>query len=185
MTLVMNQLPPDYVETTVAIWWEINGIIGRYVRGVALDGLAVGILAAVGLWAIGAPFPLLLGLFAGLANTIPFLGPVISFAATGLVVMTAGQGLAGVTRAAVLFMVLKIIDDTVIQPQTIGRTLHLHPMLLLASVVAGSHALGVLGMIIAVPATTIVQETSRLLLEHRRGLRRVRAQGARTPVLLV
>jgi predicted PurR-regulated permease PerM len=52
---------------------------------------------------------------------------------------------------------------------------HLHPALLLGSVVVGSHALGVLGMIIAVPVATVLQETVRLLLEHRRVLaRRVR-----------
>lgn len=169
----MDRLPPQHVETSIAVWRELNGVIGRYIRGVVLDGLVVGALAAVGLWAARVPYPLLLGAFAGLANVVPFLGPLLSAAAAGLVVvLTPGQGLAGVGRVVLLFLAIKVLDDTIIQPVTIGRSVHLHPALLLGSVVVGSHALGVLGMIIAVPAATVLQETARLLLEHRRVLAR-------------
>jgi predicted PurR-regulated permease PerM len=170
---VMNRLPPQHVETSVAVWRELNGVIGRYIRGLVLDGLVVGALAALGLWAARVPYPLLLGAFAGLANVVPFVGPLLSTVAAGLVVvLTPGQGLAGVVRVALLFVVIKVLDDTIIQPLTIGRSVHLHPALLLGSVVVGSHALGVLGMIIAVPVATVLQETVRLLLEHRRVLAR-------------
>jgi predicted PurR-regulated permease PerM len=184
--VVMDRLPPRHVETSVAVWCEIDAIIGRYIRGVALDGLVMGTLAALSLWALGVPYPLLLGLVAGLANTIPFIGPLLSGAAAGLVVLTAGQGLAGVGRVALVFLVLKVLDDTVIQPLTIGRSVHLHPMLLLASVVAGNEALGILGMIVAVPLVTVLQETLRLLLEHHRALtRRVTSGEPPAPAHLV
>ena len=172
IAVVMNRLPPQHVETSVALWREINGVIGRYIRGVVLDGLVVGALAALGLWAARVPYPLLLGAFAGLANVVPFVGPLLSATAAGLVVVLSGQGLAGLGRVVALFLVIKVLDDTVIQPFTIGRSVHLHPALLLGSVVVGNHALGVLGMIVAVPAATVLQETVRLLLEHRRALAR-------------
>jgi predicted PurR-regulated permease PerM len=175
VTAAMNRLPPQHVETSVAVWRELNGVIGRYIRGVVLDGLVVAVLAALGLWALRVPYPLLLGAFAGIANVVPFVGPLLSAAAAGLVVLlTPGQGLAGVVRVMVLFLAIKVLDDTVIQPLTIGRSVHLHPALLLGSVVVGNHALGVLGMIIAVPVATVLQETVRLLLEHRRVLARRR-----------
>ena len=173
IAVAMDRLPPQHVETSVAVWRELNGVIGRYIRGVVLDGIVVGALAAAGLWAAGVPYPLLLGAFAGLANVVPFVGPLLSAAAAGLMVLlTPGQGLAGVGRVALLFLVVKVLDDTIIQPFTIGRSVHLHPALLLGSVVVGNHALGVLGMIIAVPVATVLQETVRLLLEHRRVLAR-------------
>jgi predicted PurR-regulated permease PerM len=173
ITAAMDRLPPQHVETSIAVWRELNGVVGRYIRGLVLDGLVVGALAALGLWAARVPYPLLLGAFAGLANVVPFLGPLLSAAAAGLVVvLTPGQGLAGVGRVVALFLVIKVLDDTIIQPFTIGRSVHLHPALLLGSVVVGNHALGVLGMIIAVPAATVLQETARLLLEHRRMLAR-------------
>lgn len=172
IAVVMNRLPPQHVETSVALWREINGVIGRYIRGLVLDGLVVAALAALGLWAARVPYPLLLGAFAGLANVVPFVGPLLSATAAGLVVVLSGQGLAGLGRVVALFLVIKVLDDTLIQPFTIGRSVHLHPALLLGSVVVGNHALGVLGMIVAVPVATVLQETVRLLLEHRRALAR-------------
>jgi predicted PurR-regulated permease PerM len=173
ITAAMNRLPPQHVETSVAVWRELNGVVGRYIRGVVLDGLVVGVLAALGLWAVRVPYPLLLGAFAGIANVVPFVGPLLSAAAATLVVLlTPGMGLGAVVRVIVLFLFIKALDDTVIQPLTIGRSVHLHPAVLLGSVVVGNHALGVLGMIVAVPVATVLQETVRLLLEHRRVLAR-------------
>jgi predicted PurR-regulated permease PerM len=173
VTAAMDRLPPRHVETSVAVWRELNGVIGRYIRGVVLDGLVVGGLAALGLWALRVPYPLLLGAFAGVANVVPFFGPLLSAAAAAFVVLlTPGHGLAGVVRLLLLFVFIKALDDTLIQPLTIGRSVHLHPALLLGSVVVGNHALGVLGMIVAVPVATVLQETVRLLLEHRRVLAR-------------
>jgi len=173
LNAAMDRLPPQHVETSVAVWRELNGVTGRYIRGVVMDGLVVGVLAGLGLWALRVPYPLLLGFFAGAANVVPFIGPVLSAAAAALVVLlTPGQGTAAVLRVAVLFLVIKALDDTIIQPFTIGRSVHLHPALLLGSVVVGNHALGVLGMIVAVPVATVLQETVRLLLEHRRVLAR-------------
>ena len=173
VTAAMDRLPPQHVETSVAVWRELNGVIGRYIRGVVLDGLVVGVLAALGLWALRVPYPLLLGAFAGVANVVPFIGPLLSAAAAGFVVLLPpGQGLAGIGRVALVFMTIKVLDDTVIQPLTIARSVHLHPALLLGSVVVGNHTLGVLGMIVAVPVATVLQETARLLLEHRRVLAR-------------
>ena len=168
--LLLDRVPPAHIETTVAVWCEIDRIIGRYVRGVALDGLAIAILASLGLWALGAPYPLLLGGFAGLANTVPIVGPLLGASAAGLVVLTDGQGVGALGAVLLFFVVLKLADDTLVQPLTIGRSVHLHPVLLLASVVAGGQALGILGMVIAVPTATVLQETIRLWLEHRRVL---------------
>jgi len=173
IAVAMDRLPPQHVETSVAVWRELNGVIGRYIRGLVLDGLVVGTLASLGLWAAHVPYPLLLGVFAGLANAVPFVGPLLSAAAAGLVVvLTPGLGLAGLGRVVLLFLAIKVLDDTIIQPFTIGRSVHLHPALLLSSVVVGNHALGVLGMVVAIPVATVLQETARLLLEYRRVLAR-------------
>ena len=101
---------------------------------------------------------------------MPVVGPLLGAMMAGLVALTSGQGLARLVAIVALFIVVKLVDDTVIQPLTIGRSVHLHPVLLISSVVAGGQALGVLGMVIAVPVATVLQETIRLWLEHRRAL---------------
>jgi predicted PurR-regulated permease PerM len=176
---LMDRIPPAHIETSVAVWCEIERIIGRYLRGIALDGVAFGTLAALGLWALGAPYPLLLGVFAGVANAVPVLGPVLGAMAAGVAQLTQTQSLLAVGQVALLFVGLKLVDDAVLQPLTIGRSLHLHPMLLLASVVAGHQAFGILGMVVAVPLVTVLQEVTRLLLEHRDTLAGIRRTAAR------
>jgi predicted PurR-regulated permease PerM len=178
IAFVMDHIPPAHIETSVAVWCEIERIIGRYLRGIALDGAVFGSLAALGLWLLGVPYALLLGVFAGVANAVPFVGPILGAAAAGLAALTQTQSLVAAGKVGLFFVALKVVDDAVIQPFTIGRSLHLHPVLLLASVVAGNQAFGVLGMLVAVPTVTVLQEVTRLLLEHRNTL-----AGTRPPEL--
>lgn len=170
VAFVFDRLPPAHIETSVAVWYEIEAIIGRYLRGVALDGLVFGSLTAAGLWALGVPSPLLLGAFAGAANVVPFLGPLLAGVAAGLVALVHTRSLDAVGAVVLLFLAVKVADDAVVQPLVIGRGLHLHPVLFLASVVAGHQALGIVGMVLAVPVATVVQEVARLLIEHRHTL---------------
>lgn len=171
MGTLMDRLPPRHVETSVAVWCEIDRLIGRYLRGVAMDGIAVGILTSLGLWAAGLPYPMLLGAVTGFANMVPLLGPLLGAASASLVALTQGLGLTGVGRVLLVFVAIKVLDDTVLQPLTIGRSVHLHPLLVVISIVAGEEAFGVLGMFVAVPLVTALGQAVSLLLERQRTLR--------------
>jgi predicted PurR-regulated permease PerM len=172
MGALLDRLPPAHIETSVAAWCEIDQIIGRYLRGLALDGLVVGVLAGLGLWLIGVPYPLLLGAFTALVNPLPYLGTILSVTAAAVVSLAAGQGLGTVGWILGLYLLIRILDDVVIAVVTIGGSVHLHPLLVLASILAGEHALGLVGMVIAVPLVTVIKEIARLLLEHRETLER-------------
>ncbi len=110
LTAAMDRLPPHHVETSVAVWRELNGIIGRYIRGVVLDGLVVGVLAALALWAAAcrircssAPSP-------ASPTWSPSSGRCSGCRRHGLVVLlTPGQGLGGLVRVIVLFLVIKVL----------------------------------------------------------------------------
>ncbi len=169
---LIDRLHPAHTETSVTVCCEIDGIIGRYLRSLALDALVIGIMATIGLWAIGVPLPLLLGAFTALLNPLPYLGPIFAVAAAGAVSLAYGQGLGTIGWILALYVVIRILDDVVISVVTIGGSVHLHPMLMLASILAGENALGLLGMVIAVPVVTVVKESARLILEHRRNLAR-------------
>ena len=63
---------------------------------------------------------------------------------------------------------MKLLDLIVIQPLAVGKGNDLHPVLLIASIIVGGHALGIIGMVVAVPVITILQKVARLLFEQRR-----------------
>ncbi len=168
IAFTMDRLPPAEIETSVAVWCEIDRVIGRYIRGLALDGLVIGVAASLGLWMLGVNYPLLLGAFSGLANVVPYLGPILGGGVAMLTALMQFKALTPLSNVLILYVVIKLLDDTVIQAQTIGKSVHLHPMLLLASVTTVGHALGLIGMILAVPAVTVIQEIIKLFLERRR-----------------
>ena len=85
-----------------------------------------------------------------------------------LIALIQFKSLAPLAKVLMLYLAIKLLDDVVIQPMTIGHSVHLHPMLLIASVIVGEHAFGLIGMIVAVPAVTVLQEIIKLILERRR-----------------
>ena len=170
--LAIGYLAPRQIETTVAIVGEIDRILGRYLRGILAESAVVGILAAIGLWALGVPAPLLLGVVTALANPIPYLGALISFLTASAVAVASGHGASSLTGILLLFGGIRLVDDLVVIPLVLGRSVHLHPAFVIAAILAGEQTLGVLGMVLAVPTVTVVKEVVRLLLEHRRSLQR-------------
>lgn len=176
LQLLMDRLPADEIETSVAVWCEIERIIGRYLRGLALEAIAIATIASTGLWLLGVNYPLFLGVFSGLANVIPYVGPFLSGTVVAMIAMIQFQSFAPLVKVMLLYLGIKFCDLTIIQTMTVGRSVHLHPILLVASLLIGGHAFGLIGMVVAVPIVTALQEVTRLLLEHRR-----RKAGIRTP----
>jgi predicted PurR-regulated permease PerM len=128
----------------------------------------VGVTAALGLTILGVNYPLLLGVVTGLANVVPYLGPIIGGAVAILVALVQSQSLSLIVQVAILYLLLKLLDLIVIQPLAVGKGNDLHPVLLIASIIVGGHALGIIGMVVAVPVITILQKVARLLFERRR-----------------
>jgi predicted PurR-regulated permease PerM len=172
---LIDRLQPVHIETTVAVWCEIDRIIGRYLRGLALDALVIGGLTTLGLWLVGAPYPWLLGAFTTLVNPLPYLGTIFSVGVASIVAIANGQSFRQIGWIVAVYIVVRILDDLAVAPVTIGGSVHMHPMLVLVSILVGEHTLGLLGMVAAVPLVTVIKETARLLLEHRRNLARPHA----------
>ena len=84
-----------------------------------------------------------------------------------------------VVNVLLLYLAIKLIDDLLIQPLTIGKTLSLHPMLLVITIVTGEKLFGVIGMILAVPMVTIAQKIiSIFVLDRRRSAAEKFTEGA-------
>lgn len=165
---VMDRMPPSYVETTVSVIAEMNILIGKYLRGLAGDCFLMGVLASLGLWLIGIDNPISLGILTGLANVIPYMGPVIACSVSCLIALMQFNSFDAVLNVVLLYVFIKLIDDLFIQPLMIGKSVKLHPMLLVITIIVGENLFGIGGMILGVPVVTAAQKTVGILLEHRR-----------------
>jgi predicted PurR-regulated permease PerM len=113
----------------------------------------IGVLSAAAVWLIGLPSPLALGAIAGLAEFIPYLGPVMASIPAILVAVTSGYDAALWTIVA--YLVIHQIEGNVIVPMVQRRLVFIPPAVLLLSIVAVTEIYGAIGIIFAAPITVI------------------------------
>jgi len=144
---------------------ELNATLAAYTRAQLLACVLVGTLCAAGFAILGIPYPLVLGVLAGVLEFIPLVGPVV--------VAAVAAGI-GALHAPILALwavgflgILRVVEDYVIYPRLIGRGIQLHPLAVILAVLAGAELGGIAGMFLAVPAAAIASVVYRHWVEWR------------------
>ncbi|OYY90142.1 MAG: hypothetical protein B7Y45_08650 [Sphingomonas sp. 28-66-16] len=132
----------------------IDVALGKFLQGQLLTMLIDGVLAGIGLWLIGVPAPLALGVFLGVVNFIPFFGPFIGAIPGVLVALTAGPMTA--LYAAGVYLVVSQLEGNLVSPLLQQRLVSLPPALTIFAVLAFSVLFGTLGAIVAAPLTAML-----------------------------
>jgi predicted PurR-regulated permease PerM len=150
-------VPNRYFEFTMGVVYKIDAHLGGYLRGQSLVALIVGVLTTLGLGLLGVDYYLVLGLFTGVANFIPYVGFAISALLTiGVSVVTTG-GVGQVLGIVVVFVLVQTFENVVLQPWITARNVSLHPVIVLMAILLGGRVGGVLGMALAVPAFAVAK----------------------------
>ncbi len=141
------------------LWGDLVGGMNQYFRGQALIALCVGILYATGLSIIDFPAAIAFGLFIGILNLVPYL-QLVSVAPMVLLAVlkaatTGGNFWIILLSAFIVLAVVQVIQDLLLVPYIMGKRMNLHPAVILLSLSIWGKLLGVLGMIVALPLTTI------------------------------
>ena len=153
-------VPMKYREMTTRIVNDVKDGMNKYFRGQALVAFLVGVLFSIGFIIIDFPLAIGFGLFIGLLNMVPYL-QLIALVPTVLLALlkAADTGtnfwwiLAG---ALIVFCVVQVIQDTIIVPKVMGKITGLNPAIILLSLSIWGALMGIVGMIIALPCTTII-----------------------------
>lgn len=135
---------------------DINGVISAFIRGAMLDALIIAIMSSVGLSVLGLDFAVFIGCFAGIANVIPYFGPVLGMI-PAFIVGTFTDGLTQGVIAVIILLIIQQIDCNFIYPKIVGSTTGLHPLFVLLAVSVAGYYGGIVGMILAVPLAGIIQ----------------------------
>ena len=125
-------------------------------RGALLDAVFVAILSSIGLSIVGLDFAVFIGVFAGIANVIPYFGPLIGMIPAFLIGWLTSDFVHGVLAVLVLVIVQQI-DSNIIYPKVVGSSTGLHPLAVLLAVSVFGYFGGIIGMILAVPIAGILQ----------------------------
>ena len=146
---------------------ELNTTLAAYIRAQLLACVLVGSLCGIGFAVIGIPYPVLLGVLAGVLEFIPLVGPLLLAIVASIVAALHAPIL--VLWAVGFLGVLRLVEDYVIYPRLIGRGIQLHPLAVIVAVLAGAELDGVAGMFLAVPTVAIASVVYRHWLEWRSG----------------
>lgn len=135
----------------------VERTLGGYIRGQLILGLVVGGLVTVGLLLLGVPFALILGIVAGLTELIPIVGPWIGGAAGVLVALATAPD--KILWVVLLYLVVQLLENTLLAPRIQGFTLKLHPVAIILVVIVGSHFFGLWGIILGPPLAALGKDT--------------------------
>ena len=154
---LLSLVPNRAFEFAMNVAYKVDESLGGYLRSQATVAVAVGGATAIGLGLLGVDYYLVLGLLTGLANFVPYVGFVVSAALSVAVAVVTGGGVGDAVAVLALFGVLQFAENAMLQPWITGRTVSLHPALVLAAILVGGKAGGVLGMTVAVPLTAVLK----------------------------
>ncbi len=154
---VIGLVPNRYFEFSLDLLYKMDLALGNFLRGQFLDGLIFGALATAALWLLHVKYFLFLGIFAGLANLIPYFGPIAGGLLATLVTALTASDLERVGYVLLAFVMAKLLDDSLIQPLVVARNVNMHPLLVLSAVMIGGHFFGLLGLLLAVPVAGFVK----------------------------
>jgi predicted PurR-regulated permease PerM len=165
-------VPNQFFEMSLSIIHKIDWSLGAYLRGIVLDALVIGLLTTFAMWLLDIPNFLLIGLVATIANLVPYLGPpTAALVASSVSIITLGT-FTQVPIILATFALIRLLDDSIVQPLTISQSVKLHPLIIIFAILIGGHLFGILGMLFAVPIAGVGKVVASELYF---GLKRYRA----------
>ncbi|WP_439887948.1 AI-2E family transporter [Pseudomonas sp. MBLB4123] len=156
-------LPRSREGLVVTLFGECHEVLGAFLRGQLLVMLALGLVYAAGLMLVGLELGLLIGLLAGLASIVPYLGVVVGVAAALTAgVFQFGGELYPLLAIAAVFVVGQLLEGMLLTPLLVGDRIGLHPVAVIFAIMAGGQLFGFSGVLLALPVAAVIM----VLLRH-------------------
>ncbi|WP_020153905.1 AI-2E family transporter [Caldibacillus debilis] len=159
-------VPEKWKDPLRDFFAEVDRSLGGYIRGQLIVCTLIGGLSSLLFWWIKMKYPLILGLIVGVTNVIPYFGPIIG--AVPAVVIAATVSFRMAVYVVLILFILQFLEGNIISPYVVGKSVDLHPLFIILSILIGEEAGGVLGLVLAVPIVAILKTA---LLELRRQMK--------------
>ena len=159
----IKMLLPLSIQPQVNAWAiESNNVLAAFMRGQLLVMLSLGAIYALGLHLVGLNYALLIGVLAGLASVVPYLGFVVGIAAALTISLFQFDNYLPLVMVLVVFSVGQIVESFVLTPLLVGDRIGLHPVAVIFAILAGGQLFGFMGVLLALPIAAVIM----VLLRH-------------------
>ncbi len=165
---IQRLLPRSIEPTVVRLSRESDQVLGAFVRGQLLVMLALGVFYGLGLTIVGISIGPLIGMIAGLLSFVPYLGFIIGFVAAMIAALVQYGDWLHVILVVVVFTIGQLLEGYVLVPRLVGGKIGLHPVAVIFAVLAGGHLFGFLGVLLALPAASVVMVLLRYVFARYR-----------------
>lgn len=152
--------PAAYTGHLRALFQEMHFVLSAYIRGQLTLCVLMACVVFVGMMILDIPYPLVIGLLAGLVEMVPIIGPIIGAVPPVLLGLTLGTGV--MLKVILFYIIVQQLDSHLIMPKLMGSIINVHPVAIILGVLVGGHLYGIVGMMIAVPLLAVLQ----VLLRH-------------------
>jgi predicted PurR-regulated permease PerM len=144
---------------------DLNTTLAAYTRAQLISCFLIGLICTVGFYFVGLKYALLLGILAGVFEFVPMIGPAV----IGLVVILTAAVSDNPWRAlyvAIFLITLRILQDYVLYPRIVRGGIHLHPLAIILSVLAGEQVGGIPGVFLSIPIVAVATVIYHHVLDH-------------------
>jgi len=184
LVATIDRMLPRSIQPTIAhLARESDKILGAFVRGQLLVMLALGVFYGAGLGMVGLGVGPLIGMVAGLLSFVPYLGFIIGFVAAIVAALVQYGDWTHVLLVCGVFGLGQLLEGYVLVPKLVGDKIGLHPVAVIFAVLAGGYLFGFLGILLALPAASVIMVLLRYLLERYRMSELYNEEGPEDPVV--
>lgn len=147
-------LPIKQKSQIVAVTNKVGHGLGAWLRGQLILAIMVGVVVYIGLSLIGIPYALTLAILAGVLEIIPIIGPIISAIPAILIALTISPTLALIVTG--FYILVQEMENKLLVPKVMQYSVGLHPVTIIIVLLIGAKLMGILGILLAVPVTTMI-----------------------------
>jgi predicted PurR-regulated permease PerM len=154
---ILKLVPNKYFETILSLVDKIETRLGIYFRSVFVQCTLVGIVSWLALSVAGLNNSASVGIAIGLANSIPYFGPLIGYLLSIVISIIETGDFSLVIPCIIAVLIAQLLDNVVLQPLIFSKSADMHPVAILFIILIGAQTAGILGMLIAIPIATIIK----------------------------
>lgn len=163
---LIQTVPNSYFELMLYLQHQMVEQMGGFIRARLFESIFVGLVVWLGLMFLGFPYALMLAIFAGLMNLIPYLGPVIGVIPALLIAWINNEPGSAMFWIFFVYLLAQVIDAVIIVPLVVAKIVNLHAVTVVIVVMIGSQMMGILGMLISIPVASAIKVIYTSLYNH-------------------
>lgn len=160
---IQSFIPERYRSAYNGKLGEIDGVLVGFIRGQLLVCVILAVLYSIGLYFIGIDLSIAIGTLAGIAYIIPYVGAIIGVLLSALMALLKFRDVLHPLLCVGWICVVQSLESTVITPKVMGGVTGLHPLVAIMAILISGQMFGIMGMLLAVPVTAVLQVLLRSL----------------------